>query len=341
MKSQLLDKRIPTILGIGLVLIGIVLTTVIVDNQTSLRSSASNSQDPQNIKLTNLSDNSFTVTYQTDAAAIGSINYGESKELGNTELDDLDKEKGNFSPKNIHSITVKKLSPNTKYRFVIISGQNTFLNNGSPFEIVTAPSIVASPSSQSIIQGKVVLPDGKAPDEAIIYLSTENSQLLSSIAKDGKFTFSLESLRSSNLSSYLTLSKNSVLKLLAMDKSLKSNVLVSFPQTNSIPTITLSNDYDFTHADDPVASKSAEFFGFPQIPSPTPTKIITPIPTPTPTQTPTSTPTPAPQPSPAFIPVSSGGSIEPPGNSSTILILGGIITTVIGITLLVLTHAIL
>ena len=267
MKNQLFNKRIPTILGIGFVILGVVLTTVIVKTQTSLRSKASNSQEPQNVKVTNLSDNSFTITYQTDAATTGSINYGKSKELGNTELDDLDREKGDFSPKNIHSITVKKLSPNTKYFLVIISGENTFLNNGVPFDISTAPSISSPHGSQTVIKGKVVLPDGASPSEALVYLSAENSQLLSATPeKDGEFNFSLKGFRTADLSSYLEVNENTVLKLLAINNSLKSTVLVSGNQTNSIPMITLSNDYDFTHEVVPIASKSAQS-GFPSIPT--------------------------------------------------------------------------
>lgn len=257
MKNQLLNRRIPTIFGIGVVVLGIVLTTVIVRVQTNLRSNASNSEEPQNVKVTNLSDNSFSITYQTDALTTGSVNYGASKELGNTEEENI--------PKNIHSITVEKLSPDTKYYFIVNSGQNTFLNNGVPFEISTGPSISSPSAIETAIKGKVVLPDGKVPDEALLYLSTDNSQLLSStVTKDGEFHFSLKSLRTEDLSSYFKSEENTVFKLLAINKSLKSTVLFSGKETNSVPTITLSNDYDFTKDYIPIASSSAQS-GFPSI----------------------------------------------------------------------------
>ena len=255
MKNQLFNKRIPTIFGIGLVILGVILTTVIVRVQTSLKSNASASQEPQNMKITNLSDNSFTITYQTDTAATGSINYGKSKELGNIQLEDL--------PKNVHSITVEKLSPGTKYYLVVISGQNTFLNNGVPFEISTGPSISSPGDQQTIIKGKIILPDGNAPNEALAYLSTDNSQLMSTTAeKDGEFNFSLKRLRTDDLSSYLEVKKGTVLKLFAISNSLKSTVFFSGSENYSIPTITLSNDYDFTKDFAEIASKSAQF-GFP------------------------------------------------------------------------------
>ncbi len=265
MKNRLFNKRIPTILGLGIVVLGIVLTTGIVKMQTNLRSNASISEVPQNVKVTNLSDNSFTITYQTNTATTGFVNYGKSEELGNTQLDNLDKEKSNLSSNNLHSITIEKLSPDTKYYLVIISGQNTFLNNGIPFEISTGPSI-PSPAGEIAIKGKLILPDGSVPNEALIYLSTDNSQLLSTTAgKEGRFKFALKGLRTDGLSSYLEINDNTVLKLLAISGSLKSTVLVSLKEANAIPTITLSNDYDFTNELIPVASKSAksESAGFP------------------------------------------------------------------------------
>lgn len=444
MKNQLFDKRIPTIVGIGIIVLGVVLTTVIVRVQTSLRSSASVSEKPQNVKFTNLSDNSFTITYQTDTATTGSINYGQRKELGNIQLEDMDKEKDSLSSKTIHSITVEKLSPDTKYYVVVTSGQNTFLNNGVPFEISTGPSI-SSPPVPTTIKGEIFLPDGNVPNETLVYLNTDNSQLLSTtVAKDGKFNFSLKGFRADDLSNYLEVNENTVLKLFAISNSLKSTVLFSGKKPYLIPTITLSNDYNFTKDYVPVASKSAQS-GFP----PTSTKseslkpqILTPkkeqiftdqkpqfsgtslpnetveiiihsdeniqtqvtadsngnwtyrpainlsegqhtitikardasgilttimqsftvlaaqAPTPTPTQEPTITPTPFPspttivliptptslpifEPSPTLTSIESKGGLPPTGNSSILLILGGIVTAISGVALFLLTRTIL
>lgn len=259
MNNKLFNKRIPTIFGIGFVILAIILTTISLRTQTGFKSKASNSEMPQNVKVTNVSDDAFTITYETDAPVTGSVNFGKDKKLGNAELEDLDKEKGSLTPKNIHSITVKKLTPDTKYHLVIVSGQNTFLDNGSPFEIQTGSSISSPSAMQLKVKGKVVLPDGNPPIEAIVYLSSDNSQLFSAVVgKNGEFHFSLEALRSEDLASYFTAHDNTSLKLEAIGKSLKSTVSISLSNADFIPTITLSNDYDFTHEPIPLASKSAE-----------------------------------------------------------------------------------
>lgn len=436
MRNQLFNKRIPTIFAIGLITLGIVLTTVIVKMQTNLRSSAESSEEPQNIKITNLSDDSFTITYQTDLATIGSINYGKSKELGNAQLEDI--------TKNVHSLTVDKLSPDTKYYLAIISGQNIFLNKGVPFEILTGPSIASPSSAKTVIKGKIILPDGNAPKEGLAYLSTNNSQLLSTtVTKEGEFNFSLKELRTDDLSSYLEVNKNSVLKLFAINDALTSTVLLSGEEAYLLPTITLSNDYDFTMDSVEIASRSAQssfpstvtesknlkpqiltpkkeqaltdqkpqfrgtglpnevveiiihsdeniqtqvvadsngnwtyrpptnlspgahtitiktrdsegilttltqsFTVFAQgsqvlesaTPSATPTPNITPTPTPTPTLFPSPTITPAFTPIPTSIIETSKGDLPPTGNSSILLIIGGIIATVVGLALFFLTR---
>lgn len=266
MKNQIFNKKIPTLLGIILVLLVIFLTTFIIRSQNIFKSSASNSQEPQNIKVTNASDQSFTITYQTDAPSTGSVSYGNDKTLGRSGLEDADKKTGSFTPKKIHSISVDKLTPDTKYYLTIISGSNTYLNNGAPFEILTGPGISSPSANQNNVKGKIVLPDGSAPTEALVYLSAENSQLLSgTTAKDGKFSFSLKGLRTNGLSSYFNVNDNTVFKIVATNGSLTSNASASLGQTDSIPTITLSNNYDFTQESSPRASKSAQLSSFPSI----------------------------------------------------------------------------
>jgi hypothetical protein len=265
-KHQLFNKKIPTILVILLITLGIPLTMFAIKNQTIFQSKASDSQEPQDIKITNISNKSFTISYQTNTPTTGSISYGLDEKLGKSELDDIDKEKGSFSPKKIHSITIKELMPATKYHLSIISGSNTYLDTGTPFEITTGTNISSPSSNMQAVKGKIVLPDGNAPSEALIYLNAENSQLLSSTTtKDGVFSFSLKDLRTNNLSSYFDMNNNAVFKIFATNGSLKSTALVSLNQVESIPTITLSNDYNFVQEASPISSKSAETSGFPSI----------------------------------------------------------------------------
>ena len=259
MKNNLWNKRIPTLLGLTLIIISIGITSILVKSGIIFISKASPSQTPQNVQITNISDSSITIAYTTDDSVLGSVNFGNNKNLGQTALDERDQLANTISPHKTHSITITNLKPSTNYFFTITSGQNTFLNNDQPFQVATGSTIAATPSSQLPLIGNILMSDGTKPTEAIIYVSIEGSQIISTLIKpDGSYILPLNSLRTNDLSSYFNFTDNSIIKLSILGNSLRSNILLSKSQVNSIPTITLSKDYDFTTSTQPVASVSAQ-----------------------------------------------------------------------------------
>ncbi len=243
MKKTIWDKRIPTLLGILLIVIGVGVTSFLVNKGVILVGQASPSANPQNVRITNITDNSFTVSYNTDAQVIGSVNYGKDQILGQTALDDRDQQTGSLANHKVHSITVRNLSPTTKYYFSITSGQDKFLNNGTAFEVTTGTSILTPPSEQKPIVGKIVMPEGSAPSEAIVYITTDGSQVISSLVKsDGTYIIPLNSLRTQDLTSYLNFANINILKMLFLGDGLTSNVSLAINQINPVPTVTLSQN---------------------------------------------------------------------------------------------------
>lgn len=267
MIERLWDKRIPTLLGISLIAFSVILTSIFIKNRTIFKSSAIAIDDPRNITITNISDTSFVLSYTTEANVTGTVNFGENTNLGLTGIEDIDKEKDTASLNMIHATTLNNLTPNTKYYFVINSGQTTFLKNNVPFEIVTGPSISAPTSKQTPIKGSVILPDGSIPSQTIAYLTIKGAQTLSTLVNnDGSFTFALDSLRSEDLSSYFQLAEDSNIKITFVSDSLVSRVLSLYNQTNPLPAVTLSNNYDFSiESSTPIASASPGVGGFQEI----------------------------------------------------------------------------
>ena len=271
MKKTIWDKRIPTLLGMLLIVVGIGLTSFLVDKGVIFIGRASPATNPQNVRITNITDNSFTVSYNTDAQVIGSLTYGKDQNLGQTALDDRDQQTESLVNHKIHSITVRNLSSATKYFFSITSGQDKFLNNGVPFETVTGVNVANPPSEQKPIVGKVVMPDGNTPSEGIIYITTDNSQVISSLLRgDGTYLIPLNSVRGQDLASYLDFSTVKSLKMLIFGDGLSSNVSLSINQINPVPTVTLSQNYDFATGIQPIASSSAQENTIESFPSPKP-----------------------------------------------------------------------
>ncbi|MBI3984369.1 MAG: hypothetical protein HY344_00290 [Candidatus Levybacteria bacterium] len=247
MRESIWNKKIPNLLGILLIAIGIGVTTFLVREGGIFSIRAGPSHDPQEVRISNITQESFTVSYYTEDKVTGALSFGESQSLGQSALDDRDQNSGSINSYNIHNITVRNLKPDAKYYFSIISSNDTYLNNANPFEATTGSAIENQPEQQNPMSGKLMLPTGVSPGEAIIYLTTDNSQVISTLSKnDGTYLLPLNSLRTSNLATYFKLEKGQILKLLAFGDGLRSNAVLLSEQSDPVPFITLSNDYDFT-----------------------------------------------------------------------------------------------
>lgn len=292
MRNAFWDKRIPTLLSILLIGISIVITSVLVKSRVIFVSRADITQTPQDVKITNISDNSFTISYTTEVENIASVNFGTDNNLGQIAIDDRD-QKGGIRPHKIHNFILQNLKPKTKYFFTIVSGQNTFLNNNIPYETTTAPKPQITLTLTAPIKGKILLPDGAGPKEALVYANMSKAQAISSLAKtDGTYLLSLNSLLLQDLSYPVTLAPNDVIKMIITNGNLKSNVLLSARQINPVPVITLSHDYDFTQTVSPTASRASQLLGFSSIVLSIASRSASPTLSPTPTLTPTSVPSP-------------------------------------------------
>lgn len=271
------DTKIPTLLGLFIIGLGTVLTTFLANKGQSGQVGATNYDRPENVRITNISNNSFSVSYTTKTKTSGSINYGVDKNLGQGALDERDKEKGNLNEYTIHSINASNLSPSTKYYFTITSGGQTYTANGDPFEITTGPTLKESSNTQYLMKGKIISPNGVPPQEAIIYITSDNLQVASFlVGQNGTYSFLISGLRTSDLSSIYNFSEVQTLKMLVMGDSGKSNVIFSLSGIGQIPTITLSKDYDFTEEKNQNATPSAAFENSLSFPSSPATKSASP-----------------------------------------------------------------
>lgn len=281
MRKTFWNKRIPTLLGLLIITLGTFLTSILVGQGTNLVGKAAPSSVPQNVRISNVSSSSFTVSYVTDAQASGSINYGKDQTFGLVALPERDK---GLRPRKIHSIKVANLSPSTKYFFSIVSGNETFLNNELAYEVTTGSLLDSKKPIVGFIVGKAVNTDGSVLADGIVYATVGNSQTVSTVLKsDGTYSISLEGLRNENLSSYFD-SKDTKIKMLVIGEQGSSNVLAIYKEVTTIPTVVISKNYDFTE-EIPVSSISATLENFPDFPK-TKSKNITPkITSPSDTQT--------------------------------------------------------
>lgn len=254
MNRSLWNKRIPTILGFILLGVGLFSLNWLINSGALFLTKAAPEYAPEDIRITNLSDTSFTVSYVTKEPVIGTLSYGENTSLGKVAFDDRDQQSGTPQPYITHHITVRNLSPNTKYYFTITSADKTFLDKDMPFIVQTLSPLSDNPPPQPPIVGKVVYPDGTSDNNILIFLVSENAQVISTLTKkDGTFVLPLNAIRTKDYTSYLQLKDDSVIKLLVKSSNYESRVSLLASQINPVPQITLSNTYDFTTSFEPLS----------------------------------------------------------------------------------------
>lgn len=258
MKNTIWEKRIPTLLGIFFILIGIGLTSLLVSQGIIFIGKATPVYAPKNVSISNVTDFSFTVTYLTNEKIVGSINYGKDQKLGQIARDNRDQEENKLTPRKIHSITVRNLKPLTKYYFSITNGEETYLNEGDLYFAQTGKTISETPPDRAPMSGKAMTASGEVPKEALIFAYLEGSQTISTLLKqDGSYILPLNSLRTADFSSYFDFSKQTLKMTIVGDDSSQSKVSISINQ-NPVPTVTLSKDYNFQSGEETTASPSAQ-----------------------------------------------------------------------------------
>lgn len=186
-----------------LLLISVGVGVYLVKQHQTGRSNASVEEQPKEIKITNISDNSFSVSWLTDKATAGFIVYGETDKLGLTASDDRDST--GQTARFTHHATVKNLNPTTVYYFKIGSGSSAYDNAGVSYNITTAPTTNDPPAVADPAFGKVVNGQGAPVADALVYLTVAGGTPLSSYTRaDGNWLITLNNARRADLSTYIT-----------------------------------------------------------------------------------------------------------------------------------------
>lgn len=258
-RHTLLNKHLPSYMGFFVLLVALGVTIVLSSNTFITISRATVGSEPKNIQISNISDTSFSISYTTDASVVGTISYGTDPSTPNIALDTRDQQTNKAVEHQIHFITVKNLTPATKYYYVIDSGDQKAENNGSPFIITTTAPLVTQPPAQPTLSGTVSLSDGSFPAEGIVYVSAPNTQQLAALTQpDGSYQIPLTQLRDSTASTAASLTPDTVLQVQVLTPTQQSAAKVLLSQADKVPTIVLPQNYDFTLGPTQITSGSAQ-----------------------------------------------------------------------------------
>jgi hypothetical protein len=163
----------------------------------------SSGSEIENVQVTNVTENSFSVIWESDDLETGNIVYGATaSSLVEEAIDDRD----SLSSKSeyyIHHVTLEDLEPETTYYFKIDSGGIEYDDNGTVYS-QTTPATESSPPTSYTIVGVVT---GTARADAVVLgqittQTAESSEISVASDTDGDWVLDLGSVRTSDLESY-------------------------------------------------------------------------------------------------------------------------------------------
>lgn len=164
------------------------------------------------VRVSNVRDTTFTVSWVTDLQSVGQVRYGTSPDSLDQVADDV---RGADTRSATHYVTVSNLASDTTYYFDVLSGNSVDDNNGQHYQVTTGPTL--SPAPPHTTFGQVFQVDESTPaNGAIVYLQVVNrdstgsageSALLSALVQSGYWAIDVNGARTPDLNSYFTSSK--------------------------------------------------------------------------------------------------------------------------------------
>lgn len=236
--------KIPTLLGLGIIFLGLGSGLFLVIREQVLLSRAAPDIQPQNITFTNITEDSISISWQTKSSIASFITYGQNNPGEQTALDDRD-DPANAGPKphSIHYVTLKNLLPKTAYQFKIISGK--LISDIKTFQ--TAQPLTNQTGFTPVIGN--ILNDKNPLDDGIAYLAIEGAVTQSTLIKPGgNFLIPLSQIRKNDLSDIYQLTEGSTAKLTIQSGSGEASASFKLAASSkSLPPIKLGQNIDLTN----------------------------------------------------------------------------------------------
>lgn len=236
---SLSKSRIPSILGVIVLVIGLAAGVFLIGQEQVFRLGAAGSTAPQDVRISNVTDDSFTVSWFTEKDTVGFVSWGKSASLGELAR------QIEGSPKKIHSVTLENLSSGSNYYFVINSAGADFDNNGVPWSVSTGPALGSPPGTQ-LASGAVLKTDGTPAGNVLVYINSGTLAQMSTVTSaNGTWTIPLSQARTKTQSAYASFEQNSVLDIFVQAAGVTSAAQVTALSANPVPNIILGLTHDF------------------------------------------------------------------------------------------------
>lgn len=249
--------RIPTIIGILLLVVLISGIAFFVERVFRTETKASGSREPKQIRITNISDTAYTVSWTTELPTTGTLLVATKGKSNKVYFDERD-HTGNLGEYHAHSITVRDVLADSDYTV-------TPLINGKPHILADKPIPIHIPSSLPIntgglepAYGVVQNEDGTAATDVLLYMTIEGGQELSALTKpSGSWIIPLNQTRTADLTSYLPVIERMNETIQLYSGTNQSVVSTDSLNDSPVPEIQMGKDFDFKRQQAKKAANSA------------------------------------------------------------------------------------
>jgi hypothetical protein len=234
-------RTIKSILGVIVLLAGTFLGVFYLNMTQVFRIGASPQTSPKDIRVSNVGDNTATISWTTEGETVGFITWGESQ----SSISKIEREDNTDSKYYTHNITITGLGESSTYFYKINSNGVSYDNNGIPWQFSTGPSLGLN-SESFPVSGSIITASGNPQKRALVYLNVGGYLESTLTSETGVFVFQLGNIRSPDLRSFAAI--DPVRTLLEISVQAGPEGVASaqiFPQSaRPIPPIVLGQVYD-------------------------------------------------------------------------------------------------
>jgi hypothetical protein len=243
MQKKFGQRQIPTLFGLAILVLSLIGGIALIGSGGGVFAPRAAPQTtPKNVKITNVKDNSFTISFMTDESTTGFIKYGtEPTAIRLQASDDRDQLSGNVGQFTTHYITVRDLQPNTSYYYTLGTASTPkFDNNGEPFTVKTAAR-GGNPPNAKTIYGVIQTASGTAAHGAIVYVTIPGAGPLSSLTKDGSGSWAipLSTARTTDGSQYAVINPTDQISIFVQGPLLSQTTTKTVPVEQAQPAETI------------------------------------------------------------------------------------------------------
>jgi len=222
---MLKEKKIPTILGLIILISGVFVGVLLTNQKTSFISKASSSCKPKNSQITNITNSAVSISFVTESTCLSTLSIN-NQIIENTAVTSVDQKS------KIHYFDVNNLNAATEYSFSFIIDGTTYKESLYKFETALNPS--GSIPSSNLAWGRVFTPELKAANKVIVFVNIPGASPLSALVTSlGNWNISLANSFNESKTNRFTPTANTPEEIIVIDQN---------NQTTQITGNTSNND---------------------------------------------------------------------------------------------------